>query len=121
MNSIVSLLFLVTSSVAVIASTNLPIVDLGYVQQQATYYDSSIDAFTFKNIRYAHPPLAELRFRPPQPPAAEPGLQDGTQYGHPVCPQVRSESGGLSNTSIITEDCLVSKSFQYENRLKIHF
>lgn len=109
MNSLLSLLFLVANSVA---STNLPIVDLGYVRQQATYHDHSIDVFTFKNIRYAHPPLADLRFRPPQPPAAKPKTQNGAQYGDPVCSQARSEVnfGGISNTSRITEDCLVSMS-----------
>lgn len=83
-------------------------VDLGYVQQQVTSYDPEIDAFTFKNIRYAEPPIAELRFRPPLQPTPEMGgIQNGSKYASPACLQAISQFGGLSNTSVISEDCSV--------------
>lgn len=104
-------LYVISISLCISASLarTLPIVDLGYVQQQATYYDPEIDAFTFKNIRYAEPPIADLRFRPPLQPAPEMGgIQDGSKYASPACSQAISQFGGLSNTSVISEDCLVS-------------
>lgn len=52
----------VISLTTAITKTNLPAVDLDYVRQQATYHDSSIDALTFKNIRYAHPLLQNFAF-----------------------------------------------------------
>lgn len=66
------------------ASSNLPIVDLGYELQQATVHNSS--GYLFKNIRYAAPPTGENRFRAPQPPAVNRSVvQTGTQER--ICPQ----------------------------------
>ena len=41
----------------------------------------------FLGIPYAAPPLGDLRWRPPQPPAPWPGTRAATQYG-PACPQL---------------------------------
>lgn len=60
----------------------LPVVDLGYVQQQASWYNASIDYYVFKNIRYAAPPINDLRFRLPEPPLPEPGIVDGNKYSY---------------------------------------
>jgi hypothetical protein len=106
-------LFVMTYSLAKAAETAsrtpLPIVNLGYVKQQASWYEPSANLFVFKNIRYAQPPLGELRFRAPEPPAPEEGVQNGTVYGSPICPQPMSPFSGVANDSIITEDCLVSR------------
>lgn len=54
----------------------------------------------FKGIPYAKPPVADLRFRPPQPPARWQGILEAERFG-PVCPQ--NASGG---TVAGSEDCL---------------
>ncbi|CAZ86417.1 unnamed protein product [Tuber melanosporum] len=59
------------------ATSSLPIVDLGYVKQQATSYNKTYDFYHFRNIRYAAPPLGNLRFRKPQPPLPQTGIQNG--------------------------------------------
>ncbi|XP_013110447.2 juvenile hormone esterase [Stomoxys calcitrans] len=54
----------------------------------------------FRGIRYAAPPVAELRFQNPQPVNAwKPMIFDATQDG-PRCPQV------TKNTTDLSEDCL---------------
>src|SRR5262249_48169889 len=57
----------------------------------------------FKGIPFAAPPVGDLRWRPPQQPAAWTGARDATAFG-PVCMQMgRANSGGTQNQS---EDCL---------------
>jgi len=89
------------------AQPELPIIELGYVRQQATDYDRAADLFLFKNIRYAEAPVGELRFRPPRQPTHEPGVTNGTSYGDRVCPQAYSPISGLSDSYTMSEDCLV--------------
>ena len=58
----------------------------------------------FKGIPYARPPVGELRWKPPQPPAPWSGTLMATQYG-PVAPQTvdaLEPSSGLEQS----EDCL---------------
>ncbi|KAH0541691.1 hypothetical protein FGG08_003854 [Glutinoglossum americanum] len=66
---------------------DLPIVDLGYALHKASSFNSTGNYFTFSNIRYAAPPIGELRFAAPIPPEnnRSAGVQDGS-YG-PMCPQ----------------------------------
>ncbi|KAJ9299831.1 hypothetical protein DTO271G3_2715 [Paecilomyces variotii] len=61
----------------------LPIVDLGYELHQANPING---LYNFSNIRYAAPPLGDLRFRAPVPPEINRSeVQNGT-VGR-VCPQ----------------------------------
>lgn len=58
---------------------------------------------SFKGVPYAAPPVGDLRWRPPQPPAPWNGIRCADRFGA-SCPQPRSPSGALrTNTS---EDCL---------------
>jgi para-nitrobenzyl esterase len=56
---------------------------------------------SFKNIPFAAPPVGDLRWRPPQAPAAWTGVRDATQLG-PQCMQMRNVTGPINQS----EDCL---------------
>lgn len=58
------------------------------------------DSQVFRGIPYAAPPVAELRFRPPEPPAAWDEVRDATTFGD-KCPQP-----GIGGLIIGDEDCL---------------
>jgi para-nitrobenzyl esterase len=55
----------------------------------------------FRGIPYAAPPVGDLRWRPPQPPASWPGVRHADEF-RPACAQPRTGERPL-NTS---EDCL---------------
>ncbi|PVH68955.1 hypothetical protein DL98DRAFT_189930, partial [Cadophora sp. DSE1049] len=64
----------------------LPIVDLGYGLHRASMFDSELKVYNFSNIRYAAPPLAKLRFSPPQTPTSNySSVNDGLDSR--ICPQ----------------------------------
>ncbi|KAF1989503.1 alpha/beta-hydrolase [Aulographum hederae CBS 113979] len=70
-------------------NASLPVVDLGYELHQALVYDSTGDSYNFSNIRYAAPPVGDLRFREPHPPAENRGeVQTGSQFR--MCPQAHT-------------------------------
>lgn len=84
----------------------LPIVDLGYelhqaysfnvstfnccpissISQSSKYVQPEGDFYNFSNIRYAEPPVGELRFRAPIPPRTRTKTIDQGKIGR-VCPQ----------------------------------
>ncbi|KAL6790825.1 alpha/beta-hydrolase [Trichoderma sp. SZMC 28012] len=67
-------------------SSCLPVVDLGYELHQALSYNSTNQLYTFQNIRYAQPPVGDLRFRAPaQPKTNRTAIQTGSELR--FCPQ----------------------------------
>jgi para-nitrobenzyl esterase len=62
----------------------------------------------YLGIPYAAPPVGDLRWRPPAPPAQH-GLIDATQFAN-TCPQV-TELGAFAGPSSTTEDCLYLNVF----------
>ncbi|XP_056134698.1 para-nitrobenzyl esterase [Lampris incognitus] len=60
-------------------------------------------AYSFKGIRYAAPPVEELRWAPPAKPLCRSGIQDANRF-RSMCPQLRplSQTGKLMGQ----EDCL---------------
>jgi para-nitrobenzyl esterase len=62
----------------------------------------------YLGIPYAAPPVGDLRWRPPAPPARH-GLIDATQFAS-TCPQV-TELGAFAGPSSTTEDCLYLNVF----------
>ena len=95
---------------AIVSASSLPEVNLGYVRQRATEYNSTTGVYVYKNIRYARPPVGELRFREPRPPLHEPvgTISDGTQYPTTICPQPYLSSNLTPSANGYSEDCLVS-------------
>ncbi|KAI8284668.1 Carboxylesterase [Colletotrichum sp. SAR11_57] len=73
-------------------SPDLPIVDLGYQLHQASFYNNVAGQqqtggfYNFSNIRYAAPPVDNLRFRAPEPPATNRTVVETGASGR-VCPQ----------------------------------
>jgi para-nitrobenzyl esterase len=61
----------------------------------------------YKGIPFATPPVGDLRWQPPQPPAAWSGVRDCTEFG-PVCPQAPypKESIYAREPEPQNEDCL---------------
>jgi len=108
------LLLLLANSATSSPTSSLPVVDLGYVYQQATEYNATSDLYVYKNVRYARPPLGELRFRKPEPPLQEPAgsISNGSQYPTTICSQAIPPPGtpstGTPSTDGFSEDCLVS-------------
>ncbi|PGH11199.1 hypothetical protein AJ79_05041 [Helicocarpus griseus UAMH5409] len=65
---------------------DLPKVDLGYEIHQAMTFDPATETYKFSNIRFAQPPIGDLRFAAPVPPE---GISDQVNRGEvgAVCPQ----------------------------------
>src|SRR5690242_8547145 len=62
---------------------------------------------SYKGIPYAAPPLAELRWKPPQPVLPWNGVKGGEAVG-PACPQVPRPPNSVSSDPVErqSEDCL---------------
>jgi hypothetical protein len=59
-----------------------PIIDLGYSQYEGTTMSSGVNQFL--GLRYAAPPLGDLRFRAPAPPLSTSRIQAATSVRLPV-------------------------------------
>ena len=62
-------------------------------------------AMSWKGVRYAAPPVADLRFRAPQPPERWTEVADADAYGC-VCPQPPVPNFPLDLGGVANEDCL---------------
>ena len=60
---------------------------------------------TWKGIRYAAPPVGDLRFRVPEPPQPWTEVADATSFG-PACPQPTFQNMPLDLGASQDEDCL---------------
>ncbi|KAI9792920.1 MAG: hypothetical protein M1816_001242 [Peltula sp. TS41687] len=67
------------------ALLGLPTVELGYTALEATHFNSTGQYYNFSNIRYAQPPIGDLRFAAPVPPKGNYALGRG-ETGR-ICPQ----------------------------------
>ncbi|KAF2665150.1 alpha/beta-hydrolase [Microthyrium microscopicum] len=63
-----------------------PVVKLPYGSYQSTY-DKGSDAYIFKNVRFAAPPVGKLRFAKPAPPEKAEGIQNLKTSGI-ACPSI---------------------------------
>ena len=73
---------------------------------------------TFKGIPYAKPPVGNLRWQPPQPPAHWNGVRDATKFQLP-CTQPTDADGKTPNGGGVwgrtSEDCLYLNVFAPAN------
>jgi para-nitrobenzyl esterase len=81
------------------ASGSVPVVTTNQGAVRGTTA-GSVDEFL--GIPYAAPPVGNLRWRPPQPPAAWSGVRDATTFG-PSCPQ---PAGPFAPPGPFSENCL---------------
>jgi para-nitrobenzyl esterase len=70
---------------------------------------------SFKGIPYAAPPVGDLRWEPPQPPAAWSGIRLATDFGHD-CMQMPTRSEAAPRRTIASEDCLYLNIWLPEHR-----
>lgn len=68
----------------------------------------------FKGIPYASPPVGELRWRPPQPPAAWEGVRKADRFG-PICPQFIPAAGTFYHEEFYLEEQEQSEDCLYLN------
>ncbi|KAF7117473.1 hypothetical protein CNMCM5793_006455 [Aspergillus hiratsukae] len=90
------------------ASSSGPIVDLDYASYQG-YYENITELNIWKGIRYASPPVGQLRWQPPTPPAKNTSQIIPAVDQPPLCPQ----SGAAGTPAVYgfnsgpgDEDCL---------------
>ncbi|PQE33279.1 triacylglycerol lipase protein [Rutstroemia sp. NJR-2017a WRK4] len=114
LSNIVTLVALVASTViAAPASRSGLVVDLGYSKYQGTNLGNGVSQWL--GIRYAAPPLGDLRFRAPRDPLVNHKLQIANKHG-PICHSAPSTT--VSNTT--SEDCLFTDIYAPTNRSKLH-
>ncbi|THY03363.1 carboxylesterase family protein-like protein [Aureobasidium pullulans] len=73
------------TSASVAKNITLPVVDLGYQRHQGSFNETG-NFYRFDNIRYAAPPVNDLRFKFPQAPSTDRSILH-TGEGEATCPQ----------------------------------
>ena len=66
------------------------------------------EGYQYLGIPFAAPPVGELRWRPPQPPARWSGVREAMKFGN-ACPQTQPLAGFAAKSD--TEDCLYLNVF----------
>ncbi|KAI3607697.1 cephalosporin esterase [Moniliophthora roreri] len=91
---------------------DVPIVDLGYAQYQGVF-DVNTNTTSYFGVRYAAPPVGELRWQAPQAPANVTGVQQADTEPSPCFssgeiapPDTVSTSHEKRQTPAESEDCL---------------
>ena len=88
-----------------------PLVDLEYIKYQGTANAGGISQWL--GIRYAAPPVGDLRFAAPEDPPSNDTVQDATSHG-PLCLAV----GNPYNATTQDEDCLFLDVYAPSNATK---
>jgi hypothetical protein len=104
--------------------SQLPLLSLPYGRWRAHHYNDEADVsplsvqlpswaliiqvYVFRNIRYAAPPLGELRWSKPAPPEFIPGVQDGS-YGHNCIPAPIPDNFFMPGSENLTKDAAEGK------------
>ncbi|KAE9408460.1 alpha/beta-hydrolase [Gymnopus androsaceus JB14] len=85
-----------------------PIIDLGYAQYQGVY-DSVNNVTSYLGVRYAAPPIGDLRWRAPQSPAnnSSAGVQQANTQPNP-CPQ--ASTGDASTNPLEGQSSLTRRA-----------
>lgn len=81
-----------------------------HTDQGAAQGVSSHGVSRFLGLPFAAPPVGDLRWKAPHPPATWAGVRDATQFAN-VCPQEPSAFSGRSET----EDCLYLNVYRPDN------
>jgi carboxylesterase type B len=111
--AVLQVLLALEASSSPAATVSAPIVNLGYAQYQGSI-DTTTNTTSFLGIRYAAPPVGDLRWAAPQPPSAVSGVQQATTQPN-ECNQAsvgNSSTNSFESTSVRkraisqSEDCL---------------
>ena len=102
----IATLFFLTATAAVGAGSSAGVVKIDSGKLQGEVLDAATGLTVYRGIPFAAPPVGELRWKAPQPPAPWSGVRDATEFGA-ICPQspvlAMMTGEGLPPTS---EDCL---------------
>ncbi|KAI0886712.1 alpha/beta-hydrolase [Annulohypoxylon maeteangense] len=101
-----------SSQNAIITNSSLPVVDLGYECHQAISLNETGGYYNFSNIRYAEPPIGNLRFRAPvEPPSQDKCVITDGSIGR-VCP--KSSGNWTIIASQFAKSYLAGLPFNYD-------
>ena len=70
------------------------------------YFDSSLNAFVWKSIPYAKPPVGELRWKAPQEPESWEGIRDATEPCEECTQLFTTDQWIRTGMAVGSEDCL---------------
>ncbi|KAG9380385.1 PnbA Carboxylesterase type B [Pyrenophora tritici-repentis] len=83
-------------------NSSLPTIDLGYEIYRASGFNDSGNFYNFSNIRYAAPPVGNLRFAPPQAPAVNRSAVNNGDAAR-ICPQANPAWNAVAARALARE------------------
>ncbi|KAJ8131483.1 hypothetical protein O1611_g2143 [Lasiodiplodia mahajangana] len=95
-----------------------PVVDLGYAKYQG-FYDPTYDQNIFRGIRYAAPPVGDLRWQMPRSPAINRSVVLSAENYAPQCPQSPNSPNAPDPSPSGDEDCLFLNVMAPANQTKL--